>query len=377
MDDDAVVPFHIVIVVWGATYVDLMLSVTVPMLLAPGNIPALPNREASEVLICTTPEDEAAIRASTLFAQLAAMITVTFHHLPDGGAHKYDRMTQGHHIAMQRAAGRGVCIFLGPDAAFSDGMLLRLYNLWKSGKRIVAGYGPRLAADTFVPALKQRVEYTSGMPLAMPPRQLVALAMQHLHFDVRAHWVDSPHYPRRPYMCVWSGPDGDGMLIRPFNLHPYLFDCRALSGKMMAMVIDWNFIPNWLENFNELWVETDSDGFNIWGLSPTHVREMDEQPNSFSHRKVALWLVANNHHIINRVLSTYALRYHACALTPAWDALIAKSRGIAWYFADTSFVIRTRGVVERTVRALCWEAYCWAAVRTRPFRLWLRRPPKS
>src|SRR5262245_37147626 len=70
--------FFYVNVVWGKAYVDIFTDYSIPTLLAPDNIPCLPNRGVSEFVIVTTDEDAARIRASGIFERLSETIKVVF-----------------------------------------------------------------------------------------------------------------------------------------------------------------------------------------------------------------------------------------------------------------------------------------------------------
>jgi len=320
-------PFHVVIVVWGERYVDTLLRVTFPTLLAHGNLPALSGLVAPEIFLVTTPHDENTIRNTPIFDQIRQHATMAVHHLdPQKWHHKYDAMVHGHHVAMQRAAGRGVCLFLAPDALICDGMLKRLHDIWLGGRRIIAGYGPRLVGETLLPELFRLPEYHPDAALSLPPRRLVEIALPHLHADVLAHRLDSPNYPQRPYMGLWDGPDGDGMLIRCLNIHPYLFDCRDIGPDVAPSIIDWDLVPQHLTNPNALHVETDSDSFNIWGISSLHDVECPARPNRFSPQRLAHWMLKNGYPLVNRLLASYPLCYHYRDLTPRWAELAVRSR---------------------------------------------------
>ncbi len=65
--------FFFLMPVWGKAYVDYLLTFALPTLLAPNNLPWLPNRAGSQFRFLTTEEDETRIRASHLFGILDAL----------------------------------------------------------------------------------------------------------------------------------------------------------------------------------------------------------------------------------------------------------------------------------------------------------------
>lgn len=292
----------------------------------------------SEFLIYTTSEDERRIRAHPAYGRLRQLIEVVFLPLEITSEHKYDLMKRAHSNAIMRARNRGYCVFLAPDALLSNGMLERLYELCLSGRRVVAGFGPRLNQEAVIDELVARPDHVEGAPLELSSRELVAFAMRHLHQDFLDHFADSPRFPTKPYCCVWPGPDGEGMLVRSIGLHPYLFDCRLVGpdADLVNATIDHNLMPRFVNDFNEFYVETDSDNFNIYGLTPRTVRAKPGAANRLTTEDFSLWLLRTEYSFLNRASFAYALKFHARPLDAAWDELIRQTQEFAIAAIDPS-----------------------------------------
>src|SRR5208282_5731824 len=71
-------PFFYIMVVWNDDYIDMMLDITIPSLLAEGNIPDMPNNADSRFIIITTLKDNERIVASEVYKMLSKIITVEF-----------------------------------------------------------------------------------------------------------------------------------------------------------------------------------------------------------------------------------------------------------------------------------------------------------
>jgi len=330
--------FFYVNAVWGPEYTDVFTRLSIPALLAARNLPALPNLAVSEFLIYTTLEDERRIRAHPVYGRLRELVEVVFLPLEITIEHKYDLMNRAHRDAILRARTCGYCIFLAPDALLSNGMLARLYELCLAGRRVVAGFGPRLNQEAVIDELVARADYVEGAPLELPARDLVALAMRHLHQDSRDHFVESPRFPKKPYCCVWPGPDGDGMLVRAIGLHPYLFDCRLVApdADLENATIDHNLMPRFVTDFNEFYVETDSDNFNIYGLTPRSVRAKPGAANRLASEDLSLWLLRNHYSFLNRASFAYPIKFHTRPLSAPWDELVRKTQEFAISVIDPS-----------------------------------------
>lgn len=331
--------FFIVNAVWGAEYVDVFTRISIPALLASDNLPALPNLSESEFLIFTTEQDEERIRAQPIYRALERLINVVFLPLEITTEHKYDLMKRAHSMAIRRArAVGGYCLFLAPDALTSNGMLTRLYELCIAGRRVVAGFGPRLNQEEAVAELIRHPTYREGEPLDLAPRDLVALAMRHLHSDFLAHFVDSSNFPQKPYCCAWRSPEGDGMLVRSLGFHPYLFDCRLVSedGDLENATIDHNLIPRFVFDLNSFYVETDSDNFSIYGLTPGTVSAKPHAPGCIGREQLSLWLLRNEYAFMNRASFAYPIRFHAQPMGGTWDELVRETQEFALDVIDPS-----------------------------------------
>jgi hypothetical protein len=344
--------FYYVNAVWGEDYVDVFCAISIPTLLSPANLPSLPNRAVSQFLILTTPEDRKRIAASAIYPLLAATIEVVFLPIKTAAAHKYELMNRAHKRAIEYVARRGFCVFLAPDAVVSDGMLRRLYDLARAGRRVVAGFGPRLVQETIVPEFTALPGYRVGEGLTLPPRELVSIALRHLHPDTLQHDVASESFPEQPYACFWKGPNGDGMLLRSLNLHPYLFDCGLVppGENLDNVTIDWALMPRFVLDWNTFYVETDSDNFSIYGLSPLTVRAKPRRRNKIDAEVLSVWLLRNNYAFINRASFAYAIKFHVRPLNEDWAKLEKATREFALNVIDPNRSLREQTLLGYSFR---------------------------
>ena len=334
--------FFYVNVVWGPEYIDLFTQYSIPTLLAPGNLPSVPNRDVSEFLIIAPEEEAARIRASAIFPRLADVIEVVFIPITITTEHKIDLMTHGHRLAVDYVARRGYCIFLAPDTLLSNGMLTRLFELASGGRRVVAGFGPRVNEETVVDELRNSSGYREGEALSLESARLVELAMRHLHSDTRHHFVDSDYFPDKPYACIWQGPAGDGILVRSLNLHPYLFDCSLIpeNESIAHLTIDWYLIPRFVTDWNDFYVEKDSDNFCIVSLTPATVRAKPAKSGRLDPEALSLWLLRNRYALLNRTSFLYPIVFHTRPLDAEWSELVRRTGEFALEVADPNGATR-------------------------------------
>ncbi len=268
-------PFYYVMVVWGDKYVDMLLGVTLPCLMAPGNLPAMPNRQASRFLIMTTEKDRARISSSPVFAALDATVKVQFVPAPwiEDDASRYVKASRGHQEGARLAAENGAwCVFLVPDILVSDGAMPYLLRMANEGKQAVMVPGLRVVRETIDPAIDAKRAQCAAGVLEFGARELVALGLRHVHpFDRRFDW-DSPQFSRQPVICTWRVPGEDGLLLRAFHLHPILM---KMNGMGSVRLLDRNTID---DEFLGLVDHPRGNGFRQYRALLAHRRAGAQRP---------------------------------------------------------------------------------------------------
>src|SRR5438067_8102775 len=76
-------PFYFIIVLWGERFRNYFVDLCLPTLLSPGNLPALKTRERSKFLICTRPEDWAALQVTPVFRLLEEYVEPVYIEIPE------------------------------------------------------------------------------------------------------------------------------------------------------------------------------------------------------------------------------------------------------------------------------------------------------
>jgi hypothetical protein len=209
-------PFGFGVVFWGAEFRGYFLDFCLPSLLAPGNIPAIENKAESCFLICAPAEDWQAMQAHRTFRLLADHIRPVHLDFTTPGP-AYDKMrvmSFGHKLVaewMHRERVWGVFVY--PDTVFADGVVAEAQRLGRLGKKCVLAHCPRFANEGFLDELRARGEVEPGKPLCLSGRELIRLAMPHLHSEmIRYDWDSRYFYAESPPLIFWRLPRG-GMLF--------------------------------------------------------------------------------------------------------------------------------------------------------------------
>ena len=114
-------------------------------------------------------------------------------------------------------------LLMPPDVAWADGSFARLRDALTSGKRAIFMTYPRVVSETIVPALAERFPRDAGEAMIVPPKDLMALAITHIHPLMAAYDRAATHFPIHPEMILWP-IEGDGFLLRLLARELFCFE---------------------------------------------------------------------------------------------------------------------------------------------------------
>jgi hypothetical protein len=315
-------------------YVAKVLSITLPAVLAPGNLPALCESFEVEVVIVTESRLFEAIRAAQAFhaaAKICKLRLVPLDDLMTDNASDYG-------IVLTYALFRGFAdlgarmtgtylLFLNADFIISDGSLRHVSQLMRQGKRLIHAPSFRVVFEDVWPQLQARVD-TSSWTLSMPPREMAKLALTHRHPTVKARTVN-----QRLRHQKWM--DQFYWYVDEDTLIGYQSPVALVAVKPERVVVDpvlvWDFafIPESAPTLTPHFITDSDDFFMIEPQTYATGREMirigwvsiDEIASDLS-----LWLTK-----AQRESSRQLLKIHAGDLPAAIDGVVDESRA---YMAD-------------------------------------------
>ena len=208
---------RVITMVWGDRYIEDLLSLTLPALLAPGNLPAFTAEFESEFVIVTE---------SRFFDRLVCEPVIT--HLTrycDVRLLPIDDLLSPHYgITLTYALVRGfrdlgaamtsthLC-FVCADFIVADGSYRKLAEAIKRGERLAVSPSYCMVLEDTVDLLRARYD-ASTSSLSIPPRELAALAIANRHNTVRAKTVNQRLFRIHRYDQFYWNVDDHTLLGR-------------------------------------------------------------------------------------------------------------------------------------------------------------------
>lgn len=233
-------------VVWGDTYIKNFCELSLPSLMAEGNIPALAQESELEVLIMTREEDFPVFKKYPAFQRLNKQVPVKFVSIDDlipGNVYGVtltlayarpilelkERMLQYHFV------------FMNADFLLADGSLATLARVLRNGAEVVLAPSLRVIAEETEPTIRKRVDQKKGL-LQIPPREFLELGMPHLHPTTLAKTINFKSYHTvHPNQLFWR-VDESTLLGRYF----LIFMLAIRPKKVIRDISNWcdyGFVP--------------------------------------------------------------------------------------------------------------------------------------
>jgi len=316
----------LVLPVWGYRYVRHFLEVTLPTLLAPGNIPALATALDCEFVILTSLDDKSQIVEHATYRQLSKICRTSIRlidHLITEGNHS-TTITIAYTEAV-RAAGAAMVdtcfFFLVSDYVVADGSLGNALARMRRGASAVVVGNFQVDADDADRSLWDRSR-SHGAPLALPSRQLMRWALRHLHPATIANTVNIPlNHNSHTNRLFWR-VDGATVLGRFYLMH-MLCVRPELTDFNIGSSCDYSFVPEMCPSGNVEAI-TDSDECLIVEMQPHYHESAFLRPGPLRPEALAKslteWTTA-----IHRENAHNSIVFHAEDVPPAVAATIAEA----------------------------------------------------
>jgi len=247
----------------GRGAADLLLATLLPNQISAGNLGAFQHARDCRYRIYCSEGDAPRIAAAPVTAKLRDLIATDIVAMPDIGTGKGRAGAEAdivrcHQEAVATAedADAGI-MFLPDNAVWSDGAFRHAADLGDSGAAAVLVLGLAVARETFQPAFNDRFLEPAALQATACARDLVGLALAHLHPLTRALFSDAPQAPKQPPHVIWRAGD-QGMAVKAFRLLPLLIQPK-FPGSVVRVPLDQDYWRKACPDRSRLHVVTDSD----------------------------------------------------------------------------------------------------------------------
>jgi tetratricopeptide (TPR) repeat protein len=288
----------VVLPIWGRDHVDIFLRYTLPLLLEPGNLPALARDFDLFFPVFTTKEDEARLRGDANFARLERLAHLHFIHYAGAWMSftwhqvgRFQLMSLTHYAALECARRVDTDVVLVfPDNLVSENFYGNLARALKEDFGAVVCPGFRLEAGSLLSAVDRDYRSPDGR-IAIPPAGIARLLIDHLD---ESWFVDSSRFAISPFFLCWR-VEGGGFVARATHLQPYAIRARHLNKALAPKIdpLDAQFLVRHLDEAGKATIRR-LMGVEMCALDAGESPSLDPQPiegeNRFDERTFARFL---------------------------------------------------------------------------------------
>jgi hypothetical protein len=210
---------------WGDWHRNTFLDANLPTMLSPGNLPALAAGIDCQYLIYTTSKDALQITRNRAFQRLRLIVPVSFRlFTPSKTKNIFNLQHEIWHAATDHARRQGAFILLmPPDVAWADGSFSSLRVALEAGKRAIFMTYPRVVSETIGRAMAEHFPLNADEARIIAAKDMMALAITHIHPLMAAYDRGSRHFPIHPEMILWP-IEKDGFLLRLLARELFCFE---------------------------------------------------------------------------------------------------------------------------------------------------------
>jgi hypothetical protein len=186
-------PARVITMAWGDRYIDDLVEITIPALLAPGNLPAFAEQFDCEFVIVTETRLFDRLARSAAIAALLNFVDLRLVPIDD-------LLSPWYGITLTYALVRGFAdlgaammethlVFLNADFIVADGSYRKLAEIIKRGERLVVSPSYCMNLEDTIDALRRRRDPTSWA-LSLSHRELADIIIANRHNTIRAKTVN-------------------------------------------------------------------------------------------------------------------------------------------------------------------------------------------
>lgn len=349
---------QIVMPVWGRYFRRLLQEFVLPSHLSDNNLPAIHKDIDVTYRLYTTEPDYKALteEAPRLLVRLGEFARIEMVRLPDEVSFEYEENAQEtptkkniramdrfdhtkfnlqsfcyfDSIEKQGHIGDTAFVIATADVVYSDGTFPAIVELLERGKRAVHIAVFDMLDEPAAAAIRERHASADQLTVTLPARELVRLALDHLHPSAAGALIDSPRFPSWKHNLLWR-VGTEGLVMHWFSLHPLVLAPLRREAMKLNEQIDGGYVFTIVDDLETIHVVEDSDEICAAGLAPEwYYYAAPTENNRFAAPTLATVLHGLKNKLFRQypdidVFARHAIKFHAGPLTPAWEAVVAES----------------------------------------------------
>ena len=188
---------RVITTAWGDSYLNELLDITIPALLAPGNLPAFVEHFDTEFVLVTEQRDFAYVESHPSYLRLKDVCPARMVMADDLVVSRNMYGTSLTHCLHRGFEDLGqemmeyYLLFLNSDFILADGSYASLARKLLDGERLVFAPSYCTNSEPVRPLLNARIDPVSRA-LAVPPREMAELVLRNRHNTIRSKTVNVP-----------------------------------------------------------------------------------------------------------------------------------------------------------------------------------------
>ncbi len=270
MSQDNQYAVRVLLGVWGGKFIEEFLQLSLPSLLAPGNMPALATNANTHFVVLTRAIDVPVFESNNRFQQLKEICDVEFVLMEDLISFNnysttltlaYDRVIRGMGEQMLNTH----FVFLTSDYIMADGSMEGLLRYIKKGYSGICAGNYQVVAEDIKPYLLSQINPETGV-LQIKPRELVGQSMRYLHPVAMASVFEQKATHNYGANRFFVRLDSQVLAGRFFLLHMLCIKPETMDYRVGASC-DYSFIPEMCPSGN-VGIIQDSDDYLVIEAQP-------------------------------------------------------------------------------------------------------------
>jgi hypothetical protein len=313
--------------VWGKPFISQFLQMSLPTLLAPGNLPSIAKSLPCRFIFLTSSEDTFDLRNQPLIHHLRELCEVEFTNIDDliTGDNYSTTVTLAYARAV-RAAGAAMLdtcfFFMISDYIMADGSLANVLAKIQAGYSGVVAGNFQVVEEDASESFFRRFD-RGDTQIAIHPRTLIRWATDYLHPMTLANMVNFPLCHSIHSNRLFWRVDKDTLIGRFYLMHMICIR-PEVADFFVGSSCDYSFIPEMCPSGN-VYVLTDSDDYLVIEMQRrshelNFLRLGASKPDTLI-KSLAEWTTA-----VHRKNAHAVLIYHASDLPPNLDSVVTESK---------------------------------------------------